>query len=122
MRIIHEGIASYEDERPAHLSDLPEDFHDARTHGKLKLDVVPDAVSGSLANAKELASLSGGEKSFGTTAMLLSQWADIEAPFHCLDEFVGLPVSSNRANADVALTGCLYGRCSPAPVRHTLRR
>ncbi len=59
-------------------------------HEEQKLDVVvqPNKTRESEdASAKDLKSLSGGERSFSTVAFLLSLWSIVESPILFLDEF-----------------------------------
>eukprot|EP00818_Percolomonas_sp_WS_P008954 CAMPEP_0117445174 /NCGR_PEP_ID=MMETSP0759-20121206/5651_1 /TAXON_ID=63605 /ORGANISM="Percolomonas cosmopolitus, Strain WS" /LENGTH=1096 /DNA_ID=CAMNT_0005237325 /DNA_START=191 /DNA_END=3481 /DNA_ORIENTATION=+ len=64
--------------------------------GRLEFDLDADeletvvslASSGSnKSEVRDTKSLSGGERSFATTALLLSLWRVVESPFRCLDEF-----------------------------------
>ena len=60
---------------------------------KKSLDILvnPNADEGksgrAISDAKDLKSLSGGERSFSTVCFILSLWEAMEAPFRCLDEF-----------------------------------
>ncbi|KAK3091708.1 hypothetical protein FSP39_022054 [Pinctada imbricata] len=54
--------------------------------------------------AKDLRSLSGGERSFSTVCFILSLWDAMEAPFRCLDEFdVFMDMVNRRISMDMML-------------------
>ena len=52
----------------------------------LEIKVIPrdKDVKNAVSNVK---SLSGGERSFSTVALLMSFWSVTQSPFHCLDEY-----------------------------------
>jgi chromosome segregation ATPase len=57
--------------------------HRCRT---LTLEVRPQ-VTETGEGAKDLKSLSGGERSFSTVCFIMALWESIQSPFRCLDEF-----------------------------------
>ncbi|XP_045158887.2 structural maintenance of chromosomes protein 6-like isoform X2 [Mercenaria mercenaria] len=55
-------------------------------HKFIHLNVQPSKTAGT-EGAKDLRSLSGGERSFSTVCFILALWDAMESPFRCLDEF-----------------------------------
>lgn len=67
--------------------------------GLVKIDIAETSLipQGKLENPK---TLSGGEKSFSTIALLLTLWDSVNCPIRCLDEF---DVFMDDVNRRVAL-------------------
>ncbi|XP_064625837.1 structural maintenance of chromosomes protein 6-like isoform X2 [Lineus longissimus] len=56
------------------------------------------------AGAKDMKSLSGGERSFATVCFILALWDAMESPFRCLDEFdVFMDMVNRRISLDMML-------------------
>ena len=53
--------------------------------GNISCQVQPHSTGDE--GAKDMRSLSGGERSFSTVCFILSLWDAMESPFRCLDEF-----------------------------------
>ena len=69
------------------------------------LQVAPDKDT--MMAAQDMRSLSGGERSFSTLAFILALGSEIDACFHCLDEFdVFLDVQNRLVLPRVA--GCMH--------------
>ncbi|KAK3085167.1 hypothetical protein FSP39_025362 [Pinctada imbricata] len=79
--------------------------------GKMKFNHVKETLEMSVQphvtqeeGAKDLRSLSGGERSFSTVCFILSLWDAMEAPFRCLDEFdVFMDMVNRRISMDMML-------------------
>lgn len=61
-------------------------FNDNESLLCLLVQVQPSKTAGT-EGAKDLRSLSGGERSFSTVCFILALWDAMESPFRCLDEF-----------------------------------
>ncbi|KAJ1627917.1 P-loop containing nucleoside triphosphate hydrolase protein [Pavlovales sp. CCMP2436] len=57
------------------------------TKSTLKLYVQPDSQGASSNRTQDVATLSGGERSFTTMAFQVAMWQMASAPFRCMDEF-----------------------------------
>lgn len=69
----------------------------------LDISVQPNTSDGD--GAKDMRSLSGGERSFSTVCFILALWDAMESPFRCLDEFdVFMDMVNRRISMDLMLT------------------
>ncbi|XP_060083255.1 structural maintenance of chromosomes protein 6-like [Ylistrum balloti] len=68
----------------------------------LEISVQPNSTNGD--GAKDMRSLSGGERSFSTVCFILALWDAMESPFRCLDEFdVFMDMVNRRISMDLML-------------------
>ncbi|XP_033729269.1 structural maintenance of chromosomes protein 6-like, partial [Pecten maximus] len=68
----------------------------------LDISVQPNTSNGD--GAKDMRSLSGGERSFSTVCFILALWDAMESPFRCLDEFdVFMDMVNRRISMDLML-------------------
>ncbi|OWF41408.1 Structural maintenance of chromosomes protein 6 [Mizuhopecten yessoensis] len=68
----------------------------------LDISVQPNTSDGD--GAKDMRSLSGGERSFSTVCFILALWDAMESPFRCLDEFdVFMDMVNRRISMDLML-------------------
>ncbi|XP_061192565.1 structural maintenance of chromosomes protein 6-like isoform X2 [Saccostrea echinata] len=68
----------------------------------LEMNVQPTVSEGE--GAKDMRSLSGGERSFSTVCFILALWDAMESPFRCLDEFdVFMDMVNRRISMDMMM-------------------
>ncbi|KAK3592068.1 hypothetical protein CHS0354_019324 [Potamilus streckersoni] len=73
--------------------------HEEKT---LEMTVQPTKTNGE--GAKDMRSLSGGERSFSTVCFILALWEAMESPFRCLDEFdVFMDMVNRRISMDMMM-------------------
>ena len=76
---------------------------------------VQPSKSAATEGAKDLRSLSGGERSFSTVCFILALWDAMESPFRCLDEFDVFMVRYYIPISLRSVINCSYLQCVIEP-------
>eukprot|EP00105_Crassostrea_gigas_P004900 XP_011418269.1 PREDICTED: structural maintenance of chromosomes protein 6 isoform X1 [Crassostrea gigas] len=74
------------------------------SHKKETISILVQPTSSEGEGAKDMRSLSGGERSFSTVCFILALWDAMESPFRCLDEFdVFMDMVNRRISMDMMM-------------------